>query len=63
MELSDDGCCGRGVEVDGAAGVACAGAEPHRVQTFKLSNDPRFDGEKLVVVVGLSMNPPEKAIV
>ena len=29
---------------------------------FKLSNDPRFE-EKLVDVVGLYMNPPEKAIV
>jgi transposase len=39
------------------------GLKPHRVQRFKLSNDPRFDGEKLVDVVGLYMNPPEKAIV
>ena len=38
------------------------GLKPHRVQTFKLSNDPRFD-EKLVDVVGLYLNPPEKAIV
>ena len=38
------------------------GLKPHRVQTFKLSNDPRFE-EKLVDVVGLYMNPPEKAIV
>ena len=38
------------------------GLKPHRVETFKLSNDPRFD-EKLVDVVGLYVNPPEKAIV
>ena len=38
------------------------GLKPHRVETYKLSNDPRFD-EKLVDVVGLHMNPPEKAIV
>jgi transposase len=38
------------------------GLKPHRVQTFKLSTDPRFE-EKLVDVVGLYMNPPEKAIV
>ncbi|GLP79975.1 IS630 family transposase [Mycobacterium antarcticum] len=38
------------------------GLKPHRVETFKLSNDPRFE-EKLVDVVGLYMNPPEKAIV
>ena len=38
------------------------GLKPHRVETFKLSNDKRFE-EKLVDVVGLYMNPPEKAIV
>ena len=38
------------------------GLKPHRVETFKLSNDPRFD-EKLVDVVGLYLNPPDKAIV
>ena len=42
--------------------MARAGLKPHRVKTFKLSNDPRFE-EKLVDVVGLYMNPPEKAIV
>ncbi len=36
--------------------------KPHRVQTFKLSNDKRFL-EKLTDVVGLYLNPPEKAIV
>ena len=38
------------------------GLKPHRVETFKLSNDPKFE-EKLVDVVGLYLNPPEKAIV
>jgi transposase len=38
------------------------GLKPHRVETFKLSNDKRFE-EKLVDVVGLYLNPPEKAIV
>jgi transposase len=38
------------------------GLKPHRVETFKLSNDPRFE-EKLVDVVGLYLNPPEKAVV
>jgi len=36
--------------------------QPHRVETFKLSNDPRFI-EKLVDVVGLYMRPPEHALV
>ncbi len=38
------------------------GLKPHRIKTFKLSNDPRFS-EKLTDVVGLYLNPPEKAIV
>jgi hypothetical protein len=38
------------------------GLQPHRVDRFKLSNDPRFD-EKLVDIVGLYLNPPEKAVV
>src|ERR1017187_79987 len=38
------------------------GLRPHRTETFKLSNDPRFE-EKLVDVVGLYLNPPENAIV
>ncbi len=36
--------------------------KPHLVETFKLSNDKRFE-EKLVDVVGLYLNPPEKAVV
>ena len=35
--------------------------KPHRVRTFKLSNDPRFL-EKLEDVVGLYLNPPELAL-
>jgi transposase len=38
------------------------GIKPHLVRTFKLSNDPKFE-EKLVDVVGLYLNPPEKAMV
>ena len=38
------------------------GLKPHRVKTFKLSSDKRFE-QKLVDVVGLYLNPPEKAIV
>src|SRR5918996_1786573 len=36
--------------------------KPWKVETFKLSNDPRFE-EKLVDIVGLYMNPPERAAV
>jgi transposase len=38
------------------------GLRPHRVKTFKLSNDPRFEA-KLVDVVGLYLDPPEQAVV
>ncbi len=38
------------------------GLQPHRVETFKLSNDRRFE-EKLVDVVGLYLNPPDQAVV
>jgi hypothetical protein len=38
------------------------GLKPHLVETFKLSNDKRFE-EKLVDVVGLYLNPPDKAVV
>jgi transposase len=38
------------------------GLKPHRVQTFKLSNDPQF-AEKLEDIVGLYLNPPEHALV
>jgi transposase len=41
---------------------AVAGLQPHRVRTFKLSNDPAFT-EKLLDVVGLYLNPPEHALV
>jgi len=39
-----------------------AGLKPHRVKTFKLSNDPDFV-EKLLDVVGLYLDPPEHAVV
>ena len=42
--------------------MAGPGLQPHRVATFKLSTDPRFE-EKLVDVVGLYLNPPDKAVV
>jgi transposase len=36
--------------------------KPWRVETFKVSNDPRFE-EKLVDVVGVYLNPPARAVV
>ena len=38
------------------------GLKPHRPRTFKLSRDPQFV-EKLTDVVGLCLNPPDKALV
>ncbi len=38
------------------------GIKPHRLDTFKVSNDPAFE-EKLTDVVGLYLDPPEKAVV
>lgn len=38
------------------------GLKPHRVETFKLSTDPHFI-EKLTDVVGVYLNPPDKAVV
>jgi transposase len=38
------------------------GLKPHLVDTFKASNDPSF-ADKLVDIVGLYLNPPDKAVV
>ena len=38
------------------------GLQPYRVKGFKLSNDKRFE-EKLTDVVGVYLNPPDKAVV
>jgi hypothetical protein len=41
---------------------AAHGLKPHRVRTFKLSNDPKF-AAKVQDVVGLHVDPPEHALV
>lgn len=38
------------------------GLKPHQVDTFKLSNDPQFI-DKVRDIVGLYLDPPEKALV
>jgi len=38
------------------------GLQPHRAETFKLSNDPQFI-EKVRDIVGLYLHPPERAVV
>jgi transposase len=39
-----------------------AGLKPHLVRTFKVSNDPQFE-EKVTDIVGLYLNPPDRALV
>ena len=39
-----------------------ADLQPHRIKTFKISNDPLF-AEKVVDIVGLYMDPPHNALV
>lgn len=36
--------------------------KPHRVESFKISNDPEF-ATKLEDIVGLYLDPPEHALV
>jgi transposase len=38
------------------------GLQPHRLETFRLSNDPLFV-DKVIDIVGLYLNPPEHAVV
>jgi len=52
-----------GVGKDTVARIwAARNLKPWKVETFKLSSDPRFE-EKLVDVVGLYLDPPERAVV
>jgi transposase len=52
-----------GIGKDAVARIwADHGLKPWKTDTFKLSNDPRFE-EKLVDVVGLYLNPPARAVV
>jgi hypothetical protein len=51
LELPDHGRGYLGVESTVQQVWSAPGLKPHRVETFKLSNDPNFE-EKLVDVVG-----------
>jgi hypothetical protein len=35
--------------------------QPHRVERFKFSNDPRFE-ERVRDIVGLHLNPPDRTL-
>lgn len=39
-----------------------ADLKPHRIKTFKISNDPNF-ADKVIDIVGLYMDPPNNAVV
>lgn len=41
---------------------AAANLKPHRIKSFKVSNDPHF-AEKVIDVVGLYLDPPDNAMV
>ena len=53
---------GRDQPALGAADLAGARSAPHRIRTFKLSNDPAF-AAKLQDIVGLYVDPPAHAVV
>jgi transposase len=57
-----DGRRERVVEIDGGSIWKAFGLKPHLVDTFKISNDPHFI-DKVRDVVGLYLDPPEKALV
>lgn len=42
--------------------MAASDLKPHRLKTFKISNDPHFAG-KVIDVVGLDLSPPDNAMV
>ena len=62
LELSYDGDSAGGSHATVQRIWDAHGLQPHRATTFKLSTDPAFV-EKLTDIVGLYMNPPEKAVV
>ena len=62
LERADDGQGGWHLSRSVQRIWAEAGLKPHLVRTFKLSNDPQF-AEKVTDVVGLYLNPPDKALV
>jgi hypothetical protein len=57
-----DGCSHGYVAIDDLADLAGVRLGTHRSQTFKLSTDPLFI-DKVRDVVGLYLDPPEKALV
>ena len=62
MQLSNDGARGRDLAGQRAAPVGRHDIKPHLSRTFKLSKDKQFEA-KFWEVIGLYLDPPEKALV
>jgi len=62
LELSSDGSGHRCGEIDGPSRLADVWAHPQRQRPCTLSTDP-FSVEKVHAIVGLYLNPPDKALV
>jgi len=62
LEHKDHGRGPRGEQCHGGADMESSWLQPHRIKTFKLSKDKRFV-EKLTDVVGIYLDPPDKALV
>ena len=62
LEHAQHGQGGRHHSHERAAHLGGGRLKPHLTRTFKVSNDPRF-AEKVADVVGLYLNPPDKALV
>lgn len=56
------GGCHRDLQDHGHRWLQTFSVQPHREKSFKLSTDPFFV-EKVSVIVGLYLNPPDKAMV
>jgi len=62
LDRPDAGESRRGEPAFGATYSGSHQLAPHRIRTFKLSNDPKF-AEKLKDVVGLYVDPPAHAVI
>ena len=62
LEHAFDGCSHWPESGDSRAHLEAFGLQPHRTETFKLSTDPQLI-EKVRDIVGLYLNPPERALV
>lgn len=62
MERSVDGQIRARYHLASSTNMGASDLKPHRLKTFKISNDPQF-AEKVIDVVGLYLSPPDNAMV